>query len=314
MKDEKRLTKVFANAEVIPFSDSSRIVLMSDCHRGDGSWADNLAQNQNLYFTALQHYFNERFTYIELGDGDELWENKHFSDIMHVHSDDLLLLSQFYAEGRLYLIYGNHDMAKKSPKFVRDNLYFYYDEREQRQVALFDQIKTHEGLVLKQQETGGQIFLVHGHQADFLNYDLWRISQFLVRHLWKPLQLIGVRDPTSTSKNTSKKDAVEKNLIRWIKNNRQMLVAGHTHRPVFPKPGEPPYFNDGCCVNPWSVTALEIAKGNISLVKWCVRTKFDGTLFVKREVTEGPKRLRDYFELTDGLRKAVAQSQTAGNC
>ena len=58
----KRLSKVFESSEEIPFDDSSRIILMSDCHRGDGSWADGFMKNQHIYFAALNHYFNENYT------------------------------------------------------------------------------------------------------------------------------------------------------------------------------------------------------------------------------------------------------------
>ena len=74
------------------------------------------------------------------------------------------------------------------------------------------------------------------------------------------------------------------------------MVAGHTHRPMFPEVGEPPYFNDGSCVHPRCITAMEIVFGNIKLVKWYVNTKEDGTLFVDKEVLAGPRKLKDYFD------------------
>lgn len=76
MNKLKRISKVFESADEISFDDTSKIVLMSDIHRGDGSWADDFSKNQNLYFAALTHYYNENYTYIEIGDGDELWKNK----------------------------------------------------------------------------------------------------------------------------------------------------------------------------------------------------------------------------------------------
>jgi UDP-2,3-diacylglucosamine pyrophosphatase LpxH len=296
MNVSTRIAQVFDSAQVIEFDDRSKIVLMSDCHRGDGSWADDLLKNQNLYMTALNHYDKEDFTYIELGDGDELWENKRFSDIVHVHSDVLRLLFQFFDDGRLYLLYGNHDIVKKNPKFVKANLYCYYDERKRRIMPLFKNIQLHEGLILRHKTNGIKILLLHGHQADFLNDRLWKLSRFMVRYLWKPLQLIGVHDPTSASKNHDKKEAVESKMIDWVKTNHQILIAGHTHRPVFPKEGEPPYFNDGCCVHPQSITALEITNGCISLVSWGVKTREDGTLYVARERMEGPAKLQGYMD------------------
>jgi UDP-2,3-diacylglucosamine pyrophosphatase LpxH len=125
MNDLKRISEIFETAEEIPFDDSTRIVLMSDCHRGDGSWADDFLKNQNPYFAALTHYYNENYTYIEIGDGDELWKNNKFSDITYAHKDVFWLLSKFYKKGKLYFIYGNHDIVKKNKKFVKDNLYQY---------------------------------------------------------------------------------------------------------------------------------------------------------------------------------------------
>ncbi len=71
-----RLSKAFEDAPILLLTGTSRYAIISDCHRGDGSSGDNFLKNQNLYFTALSHYFNHGFSYIELGDGDELWENR----------------------------------------------------------------------------------------------------------------------------------------------------------------------------------------------------------------------------------------------
>lgn len=295
MYTSKSLSQVLKSAEEIPFDDSSRIVLMSDCHRGDGSWADDFSRNQNLYFAALTHYYKQNYTYIELGDGDELWENSKLSDIINVHSDVFWLLSKFFKEGRLYFIFGNHDIAKKNERLIKDNLYYYYDEREKKKIPLFKNIKLHEGLILKHTVTGGKILLLHGHQVDFLNDKMWMLCRFLVKYVWKPLELFGVNDPTNTAQNYEKRRSVEKKLVEWVTREKQMIIAGHTHRPVFSEAGEPPYFNDGSCVHPRCITGIEIAEGNIKLVKWNVKTKNDGTLFVGREVLAGPRRLKDYF-------------------
>lgn len=295
MKKLKRISEVFQSAEQISFNDSSRLVLMSDCHRGDGSWADNFSKNQNPYFAALNHYYNENYTYIEIGDGDELWENKKFSNIIQTHRDLFKLLSKFFKENRLYMIFGNHDIVKKNDKFVKNYLYQYFDEREKKYLPLFENIKVHEGLVLRYEVTNDKILLLHGHQVDCLNDQLWILSRFLVRYLWRPLELFGVNDPTSTAKNYEKKDIVEKSLTEWIKKEKHMLIAGHTHRPMFPEKGKPPYFNSGSCVHPRSITAIEISDGNIVLVEWNTKTRDDGTLFIGRDIIAGPRPLKNCF-------------------
>ncbi|MEC8884572.1 MAG: serine/threonine protein phosphatase, partial [Bacteroidota bacterium] len=78
MSSTPRFDRAFANAPVIPFSDESKFILFSDCHRGDNSGADDFANNRNIYFHALKQYYQNGFTYCELGDGDELWENLSF--------------------------------------------------------------------------------------------------------------------------------------------------------------------------------------------------------------------------------------------
>lgn len=295
MNTLKRISQIFDSSEEILFDDSSRIILMSDCHRGDGSWADNFSKNQNLYFAALSHYYHSNYTYIEIGDGDELWENNRLSSIIQVHSDVFWLLSKFFNEGRFHSIFGNHDIVKRDNNYIEKNLYEYFDEREKQYIPLFPNIKVHEGLVLKHSDTNNKVFLVHGHQVDYLNNELWKLSRFLVRYLWRPLNLLGVNDPTSTAKNYKKKDSVEKRLIEWVRKEKHMLIAGHTHRPMFPEVGELLYFNNGSCVHPRCITGIEIVEGNIILVKWSVKTKDNGTLFIGRDILAGPRKLNDYF-------------------
>lgn len=275
----KNLSRIYNSAEQIPYNDYSRFILMSDCHRGDGSRSDSFYKNENIFLAALTHYYNKNYTYIELGDGDELWENKELSDIIRVHSKSFALLSKLYKEGRLYFIFGNHDMVKKN-SYTKPNFY--------------RKIKIHEALVLRHADTEDKIFLLHGHQADFINNQMWKWSRFLVRYVWKRLELIGVQDPTSTAKNYKKRGLIERKLAGWAIEENKMLIAGHTHRSVFPEVGEPLYFNDGSCVHPNCITGIEITDGNISLVKWCYKMKKDGTKYIGRDILAGPRKLKDY--------------------
>jgi hypothetical protein len=124
-----------------------------------------------------------------------------------------------------------------------------------------------------------------------MNSSFWPVSRFLVRYLWKPAEFLGVQDPTRAAKNNRVRRRVEKSLSRWAENNGKILIAGHTHRPVFPMPGQSLYFNDGSCVHPRCITAIEIKDGGITLVKWSRKTREDGTLYVGRDILAGPVRL-----------------------
>ncbi len=283
-----RLNKLLKTSPVIYYDCLSRFALMSDCHRGVGDWSDNFLKNQSLYHAALTHYYQNDYTYIELGDGDELWENRDMQKIIEAHSNTFRLLSDFYHENRLYMLYGNHDYVKKRQKFIGHNLKDYYCESECCKIPLMPGICAYESLLLENRLTGHRIFLVHGHQGDILNDILWKLSRFLVRYLWRPLELIAFHDPTSAAKNNSKKGAVERRLSDWASSNSQMLITGHTHRPMFPANENSYYYNCGSCVHPQSVTALEICDEKIQLVKWSMQTREDLGLYVGREILAGP--------------------------
>jgi predicted phosphodiesterase len=295
MSSHKRLSRAYQNASHVSFDDSSKFILFSDCHRGDNSFADDFANNRNIYFHALKHYYNNDFTYCELGDGDELWENLSFEPILGAHKNVYMLMKQFHEQERLHMIWGNHDMVYRNPKYVEKHLHSYFDPKVGKEVDLFSGLKYNEAIVLKHTESNQELFLAHGHQADWWNYTFWKWSRFLVRALWKPLNVIGIADPTSPAKNYKELVKVERRTKKWITDNNNIItIVGHTHRPRFSEPGEIAFFNDGSCVHPRCITGLEIENGTISLIKWQIETTKEGTLIIMRRLLEGPQKLIDY--------------------
>ncbi|MGE5942889.1 MAG: serine/threonine protein phosphatase [Flavobacteriales bacterium] len=295
LSSKKRLDHAYKNAKIVDFDDSSKFVLFSDCHRGDNSFADDFANNRNIYFHALKYYYAEGFQYCEIGDGDELWENLFFKSIFEAHKNVYLLMKEFHQQNRLHMIWGNHNMVCRNPDFVKRHLSTYFDPKTGEDIPLFTNIQYHEGVILKHTVTNQQLFLTHGHQADWWNYLFWKWSRFMVRVLWKPLNVMGIADPTSPAKNYKELIRVERRTKRWIIANSNLLtITGHTHRPRFPEPGDIAYFNDGSCVHPRSITGLEIENGKITLIKWEIDTNDDGVLQIFRYVLEGPRKLIDY--------------------
>lgn len=272
-----RIDHAFDHAPLISLRPGDRIVLFSDCHRGTGASNDNFLKNQHLYFAALQYYYQNHFTYIELGDGDELWENRCLSNIMDIHSNVFWLLSLYQKQERLYLLYGNHDMEKKT-------------------MQEYNSFSYHAGLILEDCITGTRIHLTHGHQADFLNCVLWKLSRFLVRYLWKPLEQIGVLDPTSAARNYHVRERTECRLKEWSDAKQQILITGHTHRPVIADHGSG-YFNTGSCVHPRCITCIELTNRCFTLVKWSMEAKQDRSLYVARSVLAGPVCIDNVFNM-----------------
>jgi hypothetical protein len=116
-----------------------KLVCMSDMHRGDGSGADDFAQNSLIYRCALEHYLENGFTYVELGDAEELWENDNFDQIYITHTSVYELLAKFHdpdpAKTRYLKVWGNHDL--------------YWKDNEAVYRTLFPGIEIHEGIVLE---------------------------------------------------------------------------------------------------------------------------------------------------------------------
>lgn len=295
MNKHERLTEVYRKAQRIQFDNNSKLVFFSDIHRGDNTWADEFARNQTIYTYALKYYLGNDFTYIEVGDGDELMKNIGYRSIRIAHAPIYKLLKQFFAEGRFYYIYGNHDILYKIKENVRNALYKYYNLETERIEPLFPGIEVHEGLVLEHQDTDSDLFITHGHQGEFINDRYWQISRFFLRYLWRPLQMLGLHNPIRVSRNPERKRDVERELISWITENHQPLLCGHTHDPHFPETDEAPYFNSGSCVHPRWITGLEIDNGEIMLVRWRVVPDPNGAMFVQREVIGGPENLADYL-------------------
>jgi UDP-2,3-diacylglucosamine pyrophosphatase LpxH len=291
----ERLSQALASAHEVPFDDASKLIFFSDCHRGDNGWADDFAHNESLFLYALTYYFGQGFTYVEVGDGDELWENKHFADIRRAHSQVFWKMRDFYEAGRLYLIYGNHDRERSDPAVCRHTLgASYYDVETGREERLFAGIMAHEALLLRHSETDYRILVAHGHQGDLVSDYCWRCGRFFVRHIWKHLQTFGLRDFTSPATRLSKQRRVDHAIAQWALAHNQAIICGHTHRARFPDVGDPPYFNTGSCVHPRSITGIEIAGGEIVLVRWWITAGMDGTgnLRCERTLLAPARRLR----------------------
>jgi UDP-2,3-diacylglucosamine pyrophosphatase LpxH len=291
----QHLTDLFHNAPRIPFNNRSRLIFLSDVHRGDSSWADDFVHNEVLFGHALQHYYHKGFTYIEVGDGDELLKHHRFEDIRQAHISIFNLLQCFHQEGRLHLLFGNHDIFREDPDVVAQELHWTKDLYTGQLEPFLPGIEVHEGLVFYHSETGGEFFVLHGHQADFWEIYLKNFVQFLVRRLWRPFQLLGIHDPTSASQNIQKRGKIEDVLTGWVTAQSQPVICGHTHRAVFPINGNPPYFNTGGCTNPRWITGLEIDRGSILLVRWRIQPGQDGVLRVQRDILAGPRPLTDFF-------------------
>ena len=304
---EKELKDIYDNGFTLEFNNDSKIVLISDVHRGDGTYADSLLPNRNIYITALKYYLKNNYTYIEVGDGDELWKNKNFNEIAYFYDDIYKLFNKFKSKNDIYCIYGNHDFIKKQKNFIKKQ------EKSLRKIGanygkefikFINNNQYYAGINLLYKPLEEKILVTHGHQIDFCNNEIWKVNEFLVRYIWRFLNgVAGFKDPTRSAKSKTKRSRVDIKLQNWARDNCTMIICGHTHNSRFPDLYDPPYFNDGCCVYPVSITAIEIEKGKIKLVKWIIDAQDTGSLWVTRKIIAGPADISAYLQYAQFVEK-----------
>lgn len=294
MFTDKKLTNAFKSAKIEYFDKNSKYIFFSDCHRGDDSISDEFTRNQHILLHALDYYYNNNYVYVEVGDGDELLEYSAFEIIRTAHNDIFTVLKKFFDDNRLILIYGNHNIYLKNKNYVKKYYYTYYDDYKQERHNLFNGIIPEEAIVLNYKESNQQILIVHGHQGDFMNDQLWIISMLLLRYFWRFMHVVGFHNPSSPARNLNKRHKVEKSYNKWITKHKMMLICGHTHRQKFPKKNELPYFNTGCCIRTKGISGIEIVDGKIIMIDWRVRPDENGVLQVVRTIVRGPEPIEKF--------------------
>lgn len=299
---KRRLDKLLKNPEKIAIDDKSKIIFFSDCHRGVGGQADDFAHNQLLYIAALNYYLEKGFTYIELGDGDELWENKNFESIKATYRTIFEKFDEFHKNNRFYFIWGNHNRRWKNSGKFQNQFSSVIDPATRERKSILLRVKAYEALVLVyKKDEKKKILLVHGHQGELLNDTFWWLGRYFVRKVWKILQKCGgFPDPTSPAKNYHRQRKADQKFRKWVEHSKVPMIIGHTHKSVFPPQGEIPYFNDGSCVHPRCITGIEIINGKIQLIKWFVSMRQDNNnLFITKSELENPRSLNTIFEIPE---------------
>lgn len=295
MFTNRRLDKAFEKAINIDFNDSSKYIILSDLHRGDNSISDEFAHNQNIVLHALNYYYDNGYTYIENGDGDELWEHAKFRHIRFAHSDVFDVLSKFHNTNRLIMLYGNHNKSLQDKRYIEKNMEKVLDPYNDKEMYVFPGLEVYESVILNYTPTNKKLFLVHGHQGDFFNDQLWLFARFMLRYFWRYMHVVGFRNPASPAKSYSKRHKIERKYVKWLKDQDLMLIVGHTHRPKFSYPNQNLYFNSGSCVRPRNITGIEIVNGTIALIEWRIWPDEDGCLQVVKRIIHGPIPFNAYM-------------------
>lgn len=291
---------------VLPFDqDQGRFIIFSDQHKGGRDGADDFMAAEKNYLTALGYYYDHDFTFINLGDCEELWECPP-ATVIEQNRAVLLEEARFLQKKRYYRVFGNHDLQ-----------WHFNVPRLQFLKPIFGgKLKVYEGLILqtKYQDADYRIFLTHGHQGD-MRSDGNAFSKWFVAAIWTPLQRIFDIRMDTLSDSFDLVDHHNIIMYEWSRQyDKTFLISGHTHKPVFASldhidrltkqldkareqgdtaqadilqkalaarqaeyagkqfvktMAHPSYFNSGCCCfSDGDITGIEIANGFIRLVKW----------------------------------------------
>jgi predicted phosphodiesterase len=291
---------------VIPFDqEHARFIIFSDQHKGGRDGADDFMAAEQNYLSALSYYYDHGFTFINLGDCEELWECPP-AKVMAENRAALLEEARFLQQKRYYRVFGNHDLEWR-----------YSVPRLQFLKPIFGKkLKVYEGIILQTQynDRDYRIFLTHGHQGD-MRSDGNTFSKWFVAAIWTPVQRFFNVHADTLSDSFDLADRHNIIMYEWsMQYQHTFLISGHTHKPVFASldhidrltkqlekaqskgdaaqvsvlqkallarqeeyagkqfvktMAHPSYFNTGCCCfSDGDITGIEIAEGFIRLIKW----------------------------------------------
>ncbi len=274
-----------------------KLVIFSDHHKGIGDEADDFQPALPAYRGALEHYYASGYTLVVLGDAEELWEDFP-GPVLKEYARLLELEREFHAQGRYWRFWGNHDDEWRDHSQVVRYLGEYFDD-----LMVWESLKLfiEDGSIRR-----GELLLVHGHQGTLVA-DLSRhLSRLVIRYLWRPIQRCFKIRPNTPATDLRLRHRHDIAMYNWAaERKRLVLVAGHTHHPIFPSleqiaklaeecawiqelsvdmdevrqaevdlqiaraQQKPCYFNSGCCCfNDGRITGIEVVEGEIRLVRW----------------------------------------------
>lgn len=295
--------------------------MLSDQHKGTKNGADDFAIAEKNYLAALDHYYQNKFHYIALGDVEELWENS-LAAVKKSNVPSLAKEILFLHDKRFTKLFGNHDLYWDNDPFAALQLQQMFGEK----------LCVYEGLILQTTIEGKplNIFLTHGHQGDKVSDGNW-FSKWFIANIWAPFQSYLAINPNTPAYDSQLKTVHNKLMYEWIaQQQNSLLITGHTHQPVFVSlthmerlykslaearanndaatveaiekeilyrkmegqtipdfsAYKPSYFNSGCCCfDDGDITGIEITGGFIRLVKWEYDKQGSSARYVLEETT-----------------------------
>jgi UDP-2,3-diacylglucosamine pyrophosphatase LpxH len=198
--------------------ENQKYVLFSDMHLGDGGAADDFRSNEKGMMAALDYYCANGYSAILLGDIEEFWQFD-FLKIKKRYNHTIYHKFRAFGDGRVHRIAGNHDSEWGAPQDPIKN-------NPPRCEGAADAIR------LTDAQGKPRILLTHGHQGDEESDKASWSSKFFVR-LYKIVEPVIKIDTHSSATKSQVTKGYERIFYRWAKENRIILICGHSHRAIF---------------------------------------------------------------------------------
>ena len=212
-KKHPYLERLLKTAKSVSLAHSSRVLILSDLHMGNGGRRDEFKRNAELVKTMLDSYYlPEKYSLVLNGDIEELFKFP-LDSIVNEWGDLYNLFLKFEENGFFWKTYGNHDASLLDEKGY------------QLASSMVNSLKFHYG-----HET---MLLFHGHQASELLWETYpmvsRAVIFFIKYIAKP---VGIRN-FSIAYNSPRRFAIEKSIYEFSNQAKIVSIIGHTHRPLF---------------------------------------------------------------------------------
>ena len=294
---------------VIPFDIATgKLIIFSDQHKGTRNGADDFLMCEQNYLEALEYYYQNGFHFIDLGDCEELWENMVIS-VKKEQKPAFEKEKKFIPNNALIKIFGNHDLYWKNDPFAPFMLKEIYGTQLpiHEGVVLQTEIKGkqlnifcthgHQGDAVSDGNWFSKFFVskVWGPLQSYLKInpntpaydDHLKTVHNQIMYDWSAVQ----KDLLLITGHTHQ--PVFESLTHIERLYRQLLFARkvkdegiteslekeiafrkfeYTHVSDDYLKLKPTYFNSGCCCfSDGDITGIEIAEGNLRLIKWSAK-------------------------------------------
>jgi hypothetical protein len=97
--------------------EQSKYIIFSDQHKGGKDGSDDFMLAEKNYLAALEYYNSKEYTYIALGDCEELWENT-LDTVKKNNVASFEAELKFIQRNAFIKIFGNHDIYWANDPFA----------------------------------------------------------------------------------------------------------------------------------------------------------------------------------------------------